>query len=234
MANDFSFLQNDISVGLTKQNDVTALVKEIENQSKTLQEANVVISSIASQTNLLAMNAAIEAAHAGDSGRGFSVVADEIRKLSENSTKQSKKISEQLKSIMNAISNVVNASVYSQNSFSEILERIEITDGSIRQIRSSMDRQQEGSKQISAALQDMNMSTSNVMQSSSEISTESRNILSELQKLLNSSDEMKSSISEMQIGAQKINETGERLSEISRLVKLSISKNNSQIEKFKV
>ncbi|MBQ0052716.1 MAG: HAMP domain-containing protein, partial [Treponema sp.] len=92
MGHAFEELEQKAIVGVQKQNDVNAKIDEIEKESQALQEANAVISGIAEQTNLLAMNAAIEAAHAGEAGKGFSVVADEIRKLSEDSGAQSQTI----------------------------------------------------------------------------------------------------------------------------------------------
>jgi methyl-accepting chemotaxis protein len=134
--------------GRTGLQMVAQEIQEIARDSEGLLEINAVMNSIASQTNLLSMNAAIEAAHAGESGRGFAVVADEIRKLAESSGKQSKTTVGMLKKIKTSIDNITKSS-------NEVLARFGAIDTGVKtvseheqNIRNSMEEQEAGGKQM--------------------------------------------------------------------------------------
>jgi len=234
MADSFTHLEANTEIGVEKQTDVNQRIQEIQDESKTLQEANAVISNIASQTNLLAMNAAIEAAHAGESGSGFAVVADEIRKLSETSTTQSKRIGEQLKKISDTIAGVVQASEETGKIFANISVSINETDMLVRQIKSAMEEQGEGSKQITQALANMNNSSNEVKSASVEMNEGNKVILEEIRQLQDATLSMKDSMKEMRNSAEKINETGSMLGTITGEVEESIRKIGEQVDLFKV
>ncbi|WP_294428136.1 methyl-accepting chemotaxis protein [uncultured Treponema sp.] len=234
MAHSFSDLRSNSQVGISKQKAVNDRINEIEGQSQMLQEANVAISAIASQTNLLAMNAAIEAAHAGEAGKGFAVVADEIRKLSETSTAQSKTIGDGINKIRDSIGAVVSASGEASVAFESVSRKLEETDALVMQIKSAMEEQNEGSKQITDALHNMNDSTVEVRNASSEMAEGNQMILKEVQMLQNAAMTMTQGMEEMSIGARKINETGAALNGIASKMNESISEIGSQIDQFKV
>ena len=234
MASSFENLLNNTNIGVEKQKVVSNIIKEIENQSASLMGANLVIAKIASQTNLLAMNAAIEAAHAGDAGRGFSVVADEIKKLSDNSARESDKISEQLTQIVASISEVVAASNESYGALKTVAELIDSTNEIVRQIRFAMEEQNAGSKQIGEALHIMNDTTTEVRSASHEMAVGNQSILDEVRNLQNATEAMKESMQKIITGADKINQSGNELSEIAPQMKSSIDHISAQIDQFKV
>ena len=234
MSDSFETLSASALQGTQIQAGVNQRVEEIKEMSETLQEANKAISSIASQTNLLAMNAAIEAAHAGDAGAGFAVVSDEIRKLSETSAAQTKTIGEQLKNIRNAIGSVVDASEQSSNAFHNVSDKINETDEIVRQIKAAMQEQNEGSKQISSVLHSMNDSALEVRNAGKQMMDGNKAILSEVHNLQDATDMIQSSMEEMSLGARKITETGEALKDIASNVKDSIDEIGAEIDTFTV
>ena len=234
MIKSFTQLEEHSNRGIETQSHANEKISQIETQSKMLLDANAAIANIANQTNLLAMNAAIEAAHAGDAGKGFSVVADEIRKLSETSTAQSKTIGAELVKIQNTIKEVVAVSIESNEAFSEVSSSISETSQIINQITGAMEEQQIGSKQIIDALQYMNNSTSEVRTASKEMTDGNSQILEEIKKLQDATDMIQRSIEEMHVGAEQINKTGVALSEMSQKVTDSIAQTAEEIGQFKI
>jgi len=234
MAGEFSILQEDVDKGISQQHEVNTQIQQIEEQSKMLNEANKVISSIASETNLLAMNAAIEAAHAGDAGKGFAVVADEIRKLSETSAAESKKISAQLKGILGSISGVVDASSLADRSFSAVADKIQGTGNLVREIKLAMEEQSEGSKQIGDALSYMNDATSQVRTASEGVDKSRQGIISNIDSLKTSSDVVKNQVENMSENIKKMEESDSSLLNITTSINGSIYRIGSQIDQFKV
>ncbi|MFA6507640.1 MAG: methyl-accepting chemotaxis protein, partial [Treponemataceae bacterium] len=148
MDDSFGELQSALKNGNDKLTAMIQRTSEISKQSDSLQEANDVIASIAAQTNLLAMNAAIEAAHAGDSGRGFAVVSQEIRKLAESAAQQSKQIANTIKTIRSGINELDGYSAVTEQAFATVRERISGLATLETQIRNAMDEQGEGSRNI--------------------------------------------------------------------------------------
>jgi methyl-accepting chemotaxis protein len=120
----------------------------LSRESEGLLEINEVIQSIASQTNLLSMNAAIEAAHAGESGKGFAVVADEIRKLAESSAEQAGTVSASLKKMKDSLDNINKSTGAVQSHFENIDTAVKTVSAQELNIRNAMEEQREGNREV--------------------------------------------------------------------------------------
>ena len=211
-----------------------AVTQKIAEESGSLLEASSVIQHIASQTNLLAMNAAIEAAHAGESGKGFAVVADEIRKLAEDSAAQGKTITATLKTLSGEIETLSVSSKTVEEKFNTIFNLAEQVKEMSAQLTESMREQENGSKEVLTAIKNINMVTVEVKAGSEEMMKGGESVAEEMRKLDNLTRIITDSMNEMAAGAVQINNAVQEVNEITQKNKRSIEGLALEVGKFKV
>ncbi|GHV40670.1 hypothetical protein AGMMS49546_15010 [Spirochaetia bacterium] len=221
-------------VGRMGLQGVSADIQEISRESEGLLEINSVMQNIASQTNLLSMNAAIEAAHAGEAGRGFAVVADEIRKLAENSGQQSKIISDTLKKIKDSIDKITKSTNTVLSRFEAIGLGVKIVADQESEIRNAMEEQAEGSQQVLGAIAKLNEITQLVKQGSVEMLEGSREVINESKNLEKVTQEITNGMNEMAAGADQINAAINRVNNISGDNREGINSLVTEVSRFKV
>jgi len=190
--------------GREQINGAVGLAGNVLEKSAGLMEASTIIQSIASQTNLLAMNAAIEAAHAGEAGKGFAVVADEIRKLAEQSNTQGKVIASQLGELQHVIENVAQTTKAVQNQFEVIFNLTSTVKQQESVIKNAMEEQNAGSNQVLASISEIKTS-SDIVRSNVEILQDGGNqVGQEMHVLGNITTEINESMNEMAAGSTQI------------------------------
>jgi methyl-accepting chemotaxis protein len=232
--NNVKALMEASEVGRGGLQEVATDIQEIARESEGLLEINAVMENIASQTNLLSMNAAIEAAHAGEAGKGFAVVADEIRKLAESSSEQSKTISTVLKKIKESIDKITKST-------DNVLNKFEAIDGGVKtvaeqeeNIRNAMEEQGAGSKQILEAIGQVNEITLQVKGGSQEMLEGSKEVIQESKNLEKVSQEITGGMNEMATGAEQINVAVNRVNELTGQNRDNIDILVREVSRFKI
>ena len=219
--------------GYTAVQKVSEDISTVTQESERLLEINKVIQNIASQTNLLAMNAAIEAAHAGEVGKGFAVVADEIRKLAESSSGQAKTVSDVLKRIKSALDSISSASGAVLTGFAVIENAVKTVTEHEGKIRDTMETQDSGSKEILQNMQNSLDVTEKVRRSSGEMLTGSREVIGEGQRLETLTEDLTRGMKEVVESLSTLNSTVARASEISLENSESIEVLVEEISRFR-
>ena len=191
ISSEYSEIVSETKSNLSNQKIMSEQIGKIQEMAKNLFEANKIITNIASQTNLLAMNAAIEAAHAGEAGAGFSVVAEEIRNLAETSANQTVSIKVIVADIEKAVGEMVSSSENSERAFEILGNKVSSLQSYVQEIQDGMNEQASEAKEIldmmrvlnsassdmANATEKMSRNTDAISESMGEISTSSSDIL---------------------------------------------------------
>lgn len=234
MAGEFNELNAATVEGIEKNRIVNELLNSVLAQSKSLQDTNMVIANISSQTNLLSMNAMIESAHAGEAGKGFAVVAEEIRKLADTSATQSKSISENLKLIAENIRKVVESADLSKASFEVVSDKSNNTSELVYSIKKATEEQSEGSKHLLETLSTMNNISVSVQRSSKKIGDRALTVLDAIAGLKESSKNMAQNFDKIVSTTEVTQQTTKNLNQLTEDMTQAVNDISERIDEFKV
>lgn len=234
MAGEFTELNAATVEGIEKNRIVNELLNSVLAQSKSLQDTNMVIANISSQTNLLSMNAMIESAHAGEAGKGFAVVAEEIRKLADTSATQSKSISENLKLIAENIRKVVESADLSKASFEVVSDKTNNTSELVYSIKKATEEQSEGSKHLLETLSTMNNISVSVQRSSKKIGDRALTVLDAIAGLKESSKNMAQNFNKIVSTTEVTQQTTKNLNQLTEDMTQAVNDISERIDEFKV
>jgi methyl-accepting chemotaxis protein len=218
--------------GRTGLQTVAQEISEIARDSEGLLEINSVMDNIAAQTNLLSMNAAIEAAHAGEAGKGFAVVAGEIRKLEENSSNQSKTTATMLKKIKASIDSITKSSDNVLARFGAIDSSVKTVSEHEQNILNAMEEQETGGKQILESISRLRGITASVKKGSDHMAESGETLVRETNGFIKISREAVEGMGEILKGVNQIKVSVNHVNEMSLENNQNFESLKQETEKF--
>ncbi len=229
---DIETLTREAEKGRGDMRVISEVVAEIEKDSEGLVAAVEIIQSISSQTNLLSMNAAIEAAHAGKAGYGFAVVAAEIRNLAETSAEQGKKISKVLKNLKKQIADVSVKEAGSREQFARIMQIMESVKNQETIITQAMDEQLVGNNQVLEAIREINEITSVVKEGSGHMLDASTSVLAGMDNLSYLSQEIGTAVDQIAAASGQVDTSISEVNSITRENEASVRNLAGEVSRF--
>lgn len=208
-------------------------IKLIQESSEAVHNAVLIIKKISGQTNLLAMNASIEAAHAGEFGQGFAVVADEVRTLAANSAKNVQTVNDYISDMAEKIENGVQAMQDAKQAFEVIDSGVEETADIVRSIAQAVDIQREGTEETLSATQEVVNSISSIKELASLQRMHTDNVYENTKNIVSSSQAITEALKQTSQAAVNLNEILSDVDKCAADNTSSIQKMKSQIEVFK-
>jgi methyl-accepting chemotaxis protein len=233
ISNEIRALDDSGASGRERMAAVLSAIESIVGLSAALDEANETIESVASRTNLLAMNAAIEAAHAGDAGKGFAVVADEIRALAENSHEQSTAIAASVAQIRGAIDESSSSSFRAREAFDDIIERIGRVSNLESQATSALIEQRAGGEILLESLSGLRDTTRRVETSSAAMTAAGKEVEKAMESLASASSRVAERAGVIATEAERIESSGTEALRASEENAASVAALRQELGRFK-
>ena len=203
---------NEVTEVKNQSSAVAKKINELGEISEKIDDIVELISGIAAQTNLLALNAAIEAARAGEAGRGFSVVADEIRDLAEESSNATEKIAQLIDKIQVNVKDTISQMGQTESAVDNGVNSIKSTEQSFDEIFNTSNELTELIKEIYSATNQMNKNSKTVKETVNEIASVSQEVSSNAEEVAASSEEQSASTQEIVGTSEDLAEMAQNLS----------------------